>query len=119
MEQLTLFTSQTATSTEQRKAELRRTTHKFWNDPGHGWLEVRRSDLKLMGIIQKISGYSYEDREGNVYLEEDCDASIYIETLWCNMLQSAEFQAWRAQHLKDEYRESIFIRNLPHFHQTY
>jgi len=102
--------------TEDRISELRRTVHKFWNDPGHGWLEVQRRDLILLKIANKISGYSYSNPDGkSVYLEEDCDASKYIEALWCNMLESAEFQYFRETCFKDEYREHIFIRALPHY----
>lgn len=52
-------------------------TYKFYADPGHGWLAVKRSELTSMGIIGKISHYSYQ-RGDTVYLEEDCDASLFI-----------------------------------------
>jgi len=103
-------------ATEDRIRELRRSDHIFWNDPGHGWLEVKRSDLVLLGIETKISGCSYQSGDRTkVFLEEDCDASIYIEALWGKLIDSAEFQQWRTLHLKDQYRERIHIRQLPHF----
>ena len=48
----------------------------FHTDPGHGWLEVTRAECKRLGILEKISPYSYQ--YGNkVYLEEDCDAALF------------------------------------------
>jgi len=50
----------------------------FHEDPGHGWLEVDRSELEQLGILRKISHYSYQ--KGNkVFLEEDVDAGIFID----------------------------------------
>jgi len=49
----------------------------FHSDPGHGWLEVSISEIARLKIADKISGCSY--RKGNkVFLEEDCDAGIFI-----------------------------------------
>ena len=51
---------------------------KFFEDPGHGWLEVPLAQVAALGITNKISGYSY--RKGTMaYLEEDCDASVFLE----------------------------------------
>lgn len=47
-------------------------------DPGHGWLEVTRAELAELGILHKVSAYSYQ-RGGEVYLEEDCDAALYFD----------------------------------------
>lgn len=44
----------------------------YYQDPGHGWLAVKRSMLQTLGIEREISRYSYQ-RGGTVYLEEDCD----------------------------------------------
>ncbi len=51
----------------------------FHEDPGHGWLEVRRAELLRLGISKTISRYSYlsADRQ-RVFLEEDCDAERFI-----------------------------------------
>jgi len=51
----------------------------FISDPGHGWLKVKRSELVRLGIDQQITGYSYQ-RGDDVYLEEDCDAELFITT---------------------------------------
>ncbi len=49
----------------------------FHSDSGHGWLAVKRKELRDLGIEDKVSPYSYA--KGNtVYLEEDCDAPLYI-----------------------------------------
>jgi hypothetical protein len=56
-----------------------KTTRKltFHTDPGHGWLQVDRADLDALDIAHKISRYSYE-RGPWVYLEEDCDAALFM-----------------------------------------
>jgi hypothetical protein len=52
----------------------------FHTDPGHGWLEVDKDELSLFNIADKISSYSY--KLGNkVFLEEDCDAGLFINAL--------------------------------------
>ena len=53
---------------------------KFYSDPGHGWAAVKRKTLIDMGIIDKVSTYSYQ-RGQTVYLEEDCDLSLLIGAL--------------------------------------
>ena len=51
---------------------------RFYSDPGHGWLAVKFALLVDLGLVFKISAYSYH--KGNtVYLEEDSDCSIFIE----------------------------------------
>lgn len=50
---------------------------KFISDPGHGWLKVPRHLLNEYGISSKISEYSYQSYN-DVYLEEDCDASLFV-----------------------------------------
>lgn len=51
-----------------------------YNDPGHAWAAVKRKLLQDMGILSKISSYSYQ-RGSTVYLEEDCDLSLLIHEL--------------------------------------
>lgn len=55
-------------------------TKKFLSDAGHGWLSVKRKELRDLGIEDKISPYSYQ-RGKSVYLEEDCDAPLYIKAM--------------------------------------
>lgn len=52
----------------------------YFQDPGHGWIGVKRSLVQELGIEDKISSFSYQ-RGQSVYLEEDCDASLLIEAL--------------------------------------
>ena len=49
----------------------------FYEDAGHGWLEVPKSLLKELGISDQISNYSYQ-KGGMVYLEEDADMSLFV-----------------------------------------
>ena len=50
----------------------------FHTDPGHGWLQVKAEDVENLGVSDQISRYSYRN-EDDVYLEEDCDAGLFIE----------------------------------------
>jgi hypothetical protein len=114
--QTNIFTGNEETgkqTTAERIKELQTTDHNFWNDPGHGWLEVQISDLKLLEIEKKISGYSYR-KDGKAYLEEDCDASIYINALFPD-LGDMSYMVFKSSHLKDRYQERIFVRALPHY----
>ena len=50
----------------------------FYQDPGHGWLAVKREWLKRLGIEDRITPYSYQ-RGNTVYLEEDRDFATFHE----------------------------------------
>ena len=50
----------------------------FYQDPGHGWLAVKREWLKQLGVEERITPYSYQ-RGKTVYLEEDCDFTTFHE----------------------------------------
>jgi hypothetical protein len=103
-------------ATEDRIRELRRSDHTFHTDGGHGWLEAKRSDLIMLGIETKISGYSYQSGDRTkVFLEEDCDAGEYVRALWGKLYNSAEYEQWKTLHIKESYRERTPIRQLPHF----
>jgi hypothetical protein len=56
------------------------TTYNFYSDPGHGWLEVSREELAMLHIDDAISQYSYQSGD-KIYLEEDCDASLFVDAL--------------------------------------
>lgn len=58
-------------------------TYKFYSDSGHGWLAVKRQELIDMGILHKITHYSYQ-RGATVYLEEDCDATTFFNAKGLN-----------------------------------
>ena len=52
----------------------------FFSDPGHAWLEVSKSLLKQLNVEHQISSFSYINHSsGLVYLEEDCDAGIFMD----------------------------------------
>lgn len=55
-------------------------TYNVYSDPGHAWLAVPRSDLTKLGIEDQISSYSYQ-RKDKVYLEEDCDLSVFVKAM--------------------------------------
>lgn len=77
----------------------------FHSDPGHGWLAVKEKELIELNIAHKISSCSYH--KGNtVYLEEDCDAGIFIEAL---KAKGIEFKH------RDSYQEKTPIRSYPRY----
>lgn len=52
--------------------------YRFFEDPGHGWLEVSRAEVVASGA--RISNYSYYDPATDMaYLEEDCDAAAFLK----------------------------------------
>ncbi len=54
----------------------------YYSDASHGWLKAPRQLLIDLGILEKITAYSYQSETGfSVYLEEDCDASIFLKAL--------------------------------------
>ena len=55
-------------------------TFDFFADGGHGWLRVKRVELEQLNILNDISVYSYQN-DKYVFLEEDCDASIFIAAI--------------------------------------
>ena len=52
----------------------------FYEDSGHGWLEAPIELCRELGLQHQITGYSY-CKGLNVYLEEDCDASTFINAM--------------------------------------
>jgi len=55
-------------------------TYNFHEDSGHGWLAVPMLTLYELGIVDKISHYSYM-RGLTAYLEEDCDYSVFATAM--------------------------------------
>jgi hypothetical protein len=55
-------------------------TFKYYTDPSHGWVAVKRELLHTLNIADKVSYYSYQKGK-TVYLEEDCDYSLLINAL--------------------------------------
>ena len=52
--------------------------YKHITDAGHGWLSVPIQDVMDAGIADQISSCSYISRT-RVYLEEDCDAALFLK----------------------------------------
>jgi len=58
----------------------KKVTFSYYCDPGHGWVKVERKRLNELGLLDKISNYSYQ-RNDNVYLEEDSDLDIFLKAM--------------------------------------
>ena len=76
----------------------------FHSDPGHAWLAVPRKDIEAQGLLSEVSCFSYE-HDGIVYLEEDCDAPLYMNTLPEDSVKFIEV-----------FKEHSPIRHYPRFH---
>ncbi len=78
----------------------------YVQDPGHGWIAADLQGLRALGIADKVSRYSYCDGD-LVWLEEDCDAPLFI-----NALRKAgiDFNI-----IETHTRGDAFIRHLPRF----
>jgi len=81
----------------------------FYSDPSHGWLEVKRSDLIKLGIEDEISGYSYQ-KGANVYLEEDCDMSRFVD--------AATAAGWAIKYAEFHNDDELFIRLFNRYEST-
>lgn len=60
------------------KTGRKKKKYDFYEDSGHGWLKVKKKELKRLGISNKISGFSYM-RGDYAYLEEDDDLSTFYK----------------------------------------
>jgi len=76
-------------------------------DPSHGWLEVTSKDLKIVGVdISTLSSFSYRSEDSkSFYLEEDCDAGVFVEAYVSHFGKKPE--------VEEKYQEDTFIRRLP------
>ena len=80
-------------------------TFTFFSDPGHGWLQVPVDFLKFVGLkIDDFTDYSYRSG-GNVYLEEDCDASLFLKACKASNIKPVIVESFR------DY--DSFVRSLP------
>jgi hypothetical protein len=52
----------------------------YYQDPGHGWVAVKRKLVDEMGLKFNVTHFSYQKGK-TVYLEEDCDAHALIDAL--------------------------------------
>ena len=67
-------------STHSRTTANNTLTYDWIADSGHAWLKVSIDEINALNIGHKISDYSYILGE-TVYLEEDCDAGIFLDAL--------------------------------------
>lgn len=98
----------TTTITPNRKGKTMTTkskTYVYHHDAGHGWLAVKRAELIDLGIIEQITGHSYQ-RGATVYLEEDDDAPLFA--------QAKEARGERLN-VRASYRETSPIRTYSCF----
>ena len=84
------------------------TTRKYrsFSDPGHGWLRVPHTDLDALGISDQISTYSYQNGDW-VYLEEDCDLTLFMKT--------ADKAGWTVAMTHTTSNNPSSIRNFHHY----
>lgn len=77
-------------------------------DAGHGWIVCPASLVTSLGLANRISRFSFLDRiSGTAYLEEDCDAPLFIQAL--------ESSGWEPS-IKPVYVSGdAKCRNLPRF----
>jgi hypothetical protein len=77
----------------------------FFSDPSHAWLKVSKLHLEVFNIANKISSYSYMNGD-DVYLEEDCDAVIYL-----NALKKAGIN----YNINEQFDDNSIIRSFNHY----
>ena len=77
----------------------------FHSDPGHAWLAVKRKELIKLGILDKITNYSYQKGK-TVYLEEDGDASVFFNA------KRAIGEEWD---IRESFQENTPIRSYENF----
>ena len=61
-------------------------------DPAHGWLVVPIGELQSLGIVDRISRFSYL-HDGVAYLEEDRDAEVYLQALYSKGFDPDDFSS--------------------------
>lgn len=80
----------------------------FFTDPSHGWLKVKITDLPRIGLrTDDFTPFSYQYGD-NLYLEEDCDATTFIDK-WSKTFGSCDYS------IRNTNRQSR-IRSYPHLH---
>lgn len=62
-------------------------------DPGHAWIKVPLFELDDLGILNRISEYSYVSGEW-AYLEEDCDMGIYMDAMRAEGIEVGFFETY-------------------------
>ena len=85
--------------------------YQYFTDPGHGWLKVKKSELIALKIAEKISSCSYE-KNGFVYLEEDCDMHLFVETKFPVRKDAIHFMQNSVKYNHTDHQSTIRNYNL-------
>ena len=112
---------QDTTTANQGSAPLSE-RYAFIEDPGHAWLKVPLGELVQLNVHEKISSYSFMDRQF-AYLEEDVDAGIFIRARAglptdyqrCTSEHDERAKAFCNQYVEVIYQENTLIRQLSHY----
>lgn len=83
-------------------------TIQIFADPGHAWARFPKARLAKLGIADKISTYSYQ-RNGQAFLEEDCDLYTLINALKGKGYVDINFK-------ESHTNRSSKIRSYSHYH---
>ncbi len=84
---------------------------KWYTDPGHGWLRVPVQAIHEAGVAMQISSCSYVGRGGSMaYLEEDCDAPLFLEAIGVSYVDGPTIPVQRTD-------SNSFIRGLRHWNE--
>ena len=86
--------------------------YRYLQDPGHGWIRVPRAELDALGIASQVSKYSYQ-QGGWVYLEEDCDAG-----LWISARNAAGYPVSPADLIEEHTDSDSLIRSFDSYRPT-
>jgi hypothetical protein len=87
-----------------KRNQMKSIEYTYYTDPGHGWLGVNYDELVELGIHKEVSGYSYR-RGDAVYLEEDCDMALFINTMEAKGIKVT------LKHINEPHKDS-FIRSM-------
>lgn len=99
-----------------------RLPYERFEDPGHSWLRVERSELRSLKIENLITGCSYQGSTATdtgfvdvVYLEEDYDEVIFLQAKireGCDDVNSI-------MNCKSTYQEQSQVRSLRHYEKPF
>jgi len=78
---MTTYTITETMTGQVSRVNFREITCTWFFDPGHAWLRVNKQTLSDFGLTpQDFSEFSRTDGH-DLYLEEDCDAGIFIRAV--------------------------------------
>ena len=102
----TTITAETSTVNIFQNVHPTKAQYTFFEDGGHGWLEVPAAEVRALGIA--VSAYSYISKDQRTaYLEEDCDLTAFLDAR-----ESLDRPVlYTINHL----HEDAFIRQLPRY----